>query len=587
MWPLNAHSTHRESFIKLIAIISFLLLLYPVIAESDAPSKNILIIYSYHQGNEWTDGVRKGIMDTLKDQKGLEIHEEYMDVIRHKDTEAYLDAIETLYSIKYKKDKTHPDVIIVVDDNAFDFLIKTRAGLFDNIPVVFCGVNDFNKDKIRGLKGITGINEKKSMRETVECGIGLSENTKKIGVISGDRLSEKKNLEEFKKDVRGLKKKLDIVYFDGLELKDIIEQLKGFGKDDMVIYLSYLKSPKGILYTHEEVLRAITGATAAKVFGVTDIQIKYGVIGGKVPYSYAQGEGAAKMALRILNGEKADSIPIIMDSPNRFIFDGEALQAHKIPISALPQGSIIINKTSDQLLADWENIKKQRIFSYDFFQGHGTIMLIIDPKTGTILDANNSARMFYGYPGLVGKKIQEINTLTEDEVKKEMSRAREQKKNFFNFRHRLSNGDIRDVEVYSYPINLGNTALLFSIVFDVTDKLKAEQLRKERNRTIFISLAFLICMLLILIGGTFFYIARMRRYEKELLERNKKLEEATNQIKTLSGIIPICMHCKKIRDDKGYWNQLEQFISEHSEAMFSHSLCPDCLDKYYKDIIKK
>ncbi|MBF0203562.1 MAG: DUF3365 domain-containing protein [Desulfamplus sp.] len=61
----------------------------------------------------------------------------------------------------------------------------------------------------------------------------------------------------------------------------------------------------------------------------------------------------------------------------------------------------------------------------------------------------------------------------------------------------------------------------------------------------------------------------------------RQLKELNEQVKQLSGIIPICMHCKEIRDDKGYWNQLEQFICTHSEVEFSHGICPKCLEKYY------
>ena len=64
-------------------------------------------------------------------------------------------------------------------------------------------------------------------------------------------------------------------------------------------------------------------------------------------------------------------------------------------------------------------------------------------------------------------------------------------------------------------------------------------------------------------------------------ETTKALRDALNQIKTLSGLIPICASCKKIRDDKGYWNLLETYIQEHSEAEFSHGICPDCMKKLY------
>lgn len=60
-----------------------------------------------------------------------------------------------------------------------------------------------------------------------------------------------------------------------------------------------------------------------------------------------------------------------------------------------------------------------------------------------------------------------------------------------------------------------------------------------------------------------------------------ELETALNQVKILSGIVPICTFCKEIRDDKGYWNQLESFISEHSDAQFSHSVCPKCMARMH------
>ena len=59
----------------------------------------------------------------------------------------------------------------------------------------------------------------------------------------------------------------------------------------------------------------------------------------------------------------------------------------------------------------------------------------------------------------------------------------------------------------------------------------------------------------------------------------RKVMEA--EVKTLSGLLPICASCKKIRDDKGYWNQIESYIHKHSEAEFSHGICPECMDKIY------
>jgi len=63
-----------------------------------------------------------------------------------------------------------------------------------------------------------------------------------------------------------------------------------------------------------------------------------------------------------------------------------------------------------------------------------------------------------------------------------------------------------------------------------------------------------------------------------------KLQDALAKIKTLRGMLPICASCKKVRDDKGYWSQIEVYVRDHSEAEFTHGLCPDCAKKYFDEI---
>lgn len=71
-----------------------------------------------------------------------------------------------------------------------------------------------------------------------------------------------------------------------------------------------------------------------------------------------------------------------------------------------------------------------------------------------------------------------------------------------------------------------------------------------------------------------------------ILEDITNLTNAINEVDTLSGFIPICSHCKKMRDDAGFWNRLEQYIESRSDALFSHSICPDCYEEHYKDLIE-
>lgn len=180
----------------------------------------------------------------------------------------------------------------------------------------------------------------------------------------------------------------------------------------------------------------------------------------------------------------------------------------------------------------------------NLFENHAAVKLIIDPDTGDIIDANVSATNFYGWTRvqLRRMRIQDINTLSPEEVKQEMEKARTRERIHFEFRHRRADGSIRNVDVFSSKIESKGKDLLYSIIHDVTDRKRAEEALKEERR---------------------------------------RLQKALEDVRTLRGIVPICASCKKIRDDKGYWNQVEKYVTEHSEAQFSHGMCPECLKKLY------
>ena len=91
------------------------------------------------------------------------------------------------------------------------------------------------------------------------------------------------------------------------------------------------------------------------------------------------------------------------------------------------------------------------------------------------------------------------------------------------------------------------------------------------------------------IEGVIYDISDRKKIEKEKGQIIGELQQALAKVKQLSGFLPICSSCKKIRNDEGYWSQIESYISDHSEAEFSHSICPQCANKLYPefDLYKK
>ena len=80
---------------------------------------------------------------------------------------------------------------------------------------------------------------------------------------------------------------------------------------------------------------------------------------------------------------------------------------------------------------------------------------------------------------------------------------------------------------------------------------------------------------------------RVIQLEKWLRQKNTELSEALTHIKQLKGLLPICMYCKKIRNDENYWQQVEEYLAEHTEADFSHSICPECMEKNYPEYMER
>lgn len=166
------------------------------------------------------------------------------------------------------------------------------------------------------------------------------------------------------------------------------------------------------------------------------------------------------------NGEKVSSRTIREKSGGVGI--EVSIQAFPISLEGKTAGYYVIYRDISELEVTkrkYENIKGRY---KTLFENENTAMMIIDPDNGNIVDANPAAVNFYGWSKLqlTSMKITDINALNKEEVEKEMKEAREKEKNYFNFKHKVISGDIKEVEVYSQPILFEEKEYLYSIIYE-------------------------------------------------------------------------------------------------------------------------
>ncbi len=130
---------------------------------------------------------------------------------------------------------------------------------------------------------------------------------------------------------------------------------------------------------------------------------------------------------------------------------------------------------------------------------------------------------------------------------------------------------------------VGPVVYIFSVRYDMLERLLFFSKQHESWELGELISAFILIIFTLLLFS-FRQWHKVRIIKNELLEKNKKLQKVLSEIKQLKGIIPICSSCKKIRDDKGFWQQVEVYFCDHTEAEFSHGICPHCMKMLYPEL---
>jgi len=311
--------------------------------QSPLQHKRILLLYSYHPTFITSDILLAGVRSVLAPHN-LTLDIEYMDSKRHSD-ERYMQQL--LGILKEKIAQREPyDVIIVSDDNAFNFVVEFQKDIFNDVPIVFMAVNDMdNAIEMDGNPYITGVIEAITPEQTIKLAKKLHPQLKSITVIADDTLSGNADVEI----VGRLYAKFPDLLFNLLQLgnyswDETAELLRQQHRDSVLLSLAAFRDRAGLVLSYEESIGLIVSNSPVPVYVLREHGVRVGAFGGNVVSFYEQGRQAALMAEKILKGTPVQDIKVLRNSPNQYMFDYPSLQRFSIDESLLPSGSVILNK---------------------------------------------------------------------------------------------------------------------------------------------------------------------------------------------------------------------------------------------------
>jgi ABC-type uncharacterized transport system substrate-binding protein len=344
----------RQRNINLYAVMLFVLTIFLATAVipcvASAEQKEILVIHSYNNANKWSQDEGQGAEEVIK-ASGFDvaIQTEYLDTKRVTG-DVYFAAVSDVFKQRYGKRKFA--AIYVTDDDALNFIFKYRDKIFgEPVPVVFAGCNYFDQKRLIGVKNITGVNEGADVKENIDLILKVHPSVRKIVMITDNTISGqivKQQAEELIPSYNNMS--VNFEFTDNLDMPQIVSKLKALPGNSIVLFTFYSKDKVGNFFEFKDSALMITQASAVPVYSMWDFNLGYGVVGGKLTNGISQGNAAGEMLVRILKGESVESIPVLMKSPNKYIFDWQQLDRFSIKMSQLPADSTFINKPKYSLI---------------------------------------------------------------------------------------------------------------------------------------------------------------------------------------------------------------------------------------------
>jgi signal transduction histidine kinase len=325
--------------VALLALAA-LLSLGPV-APAAGPQPGRLVVVLYPNANDGRPGnlaTDRGIraVFTNGSSETIEVHSEFLDVSAYQPAGYQQDLAEFLRK-KYAGRKV--ELVIAGLAPALDFALKYRDEVFPGVPIVFCAI-DQREVKARSLPpDVIGVPIEFDLAATLDLALRLHPDTRHVFVVAGKAPFDTTWEAEARRTFRAYEPGIEFVYLTGLPLDDILTDVGRLPEGSIIYYLHVLEDGTGKVHIPSDVLTAVAARANAPVYGHVDTYVGRGIVGGRVFSFETAGQEAAGLGLRILAGQKPESIGVQQTSENAYRFDARQLRRWGISEGSLPAAS--------------------------------------------------------------------------------------------------------------------------------------------------------------------------------------------------------------------------------------------------------